>query len=391
MVKDKKEEVASDFNLPKINTEQLTEHLKSTIEIGGNIAVFGRRGSGKTEIAKACIKETDAEEVYCNLSVFERVDMGGYPNIFGAGKDQKFVDFLLPKMYEKMISGSKPVVALLDEVDKADPSLWAPLLEFTQFRSINGQPLKNLKAVITTGNLIQEGGARPSLPLLDRCEKYLVEPDAKRWLDWAGSKGKIHPSVVSYIYDHSGELFGNTDPEERYADPSPRGWTRASDIIWNGERLGWSEELINQKVSGCVGKITGLKYQLYFTHYKKLLPLVEKIFNGEPINKLMKEYDSCNRTEQMVATVIACSRVSSVLDNLKDSSNLPEALNNIGNFMSKIEQEVAMITIRSQISLSRILKHELDEHPVWGPLLIKLNKKVVSTELKKEDKKEKKA
>ena len=34
MVKDKKEEVASDFNLPKINTEQLTEHVKSTIEIG---------------------------------------------------------------------------------------------------------------------------------------------------------------------------------------------------------------------------------------------------------------------------------------------------------------------------------------------------------------------
>lgn len=391
MVKDKKEEVASDFNLPKINTEQLTEHVKSTIEIGGNIAIFGRRGSGKTEISKACIKETNSEEVYCNLSVFERVDMGGYPNIFGAGKEQKFVDFLLPKMYEKMVSGDKPVVALLDEVDKADPSLWAPLLEFTQFRSINGKPLKNLKAVIMTGNLIQEGGARPSLPLLDRAEKYLVEPDAKRWLDWAGSAGKIHPSVVSYIYDHSSELFGNTDPEERYADPSPRGWARASDIIWSGERLGWSEDLINQKVSGCVGKVTGLKYQLYFTHYKKLLPLVDKIVNGEPLNKIIKEYESYNKTEQMVVTVIACSRVSSLFDNLKVNENLPDSINHVGNFMTKVEPELSMITIRSQISLARILKHNLDENPIWGPLLSKLNKRMMSSELKREDKKEKKA
>ena len=109
--------------------------------MGGNIAVFGRRGTGKTEIAKQEIRKADMQEVYINLSVLERVDMGGYPNIMASAQQKKFVDFLLPQFYEPMMEGKRGVVALLDEVDKADQSLWAPLLEFTQFRSINGNAL----------------------------------------------------------------------------------------------------------------------------------------------------------------------------------------------------------------------------------------------------------
>ena len=159
--------VTSDFNMQKLKTKELSEHIEASIKMGGNLAVFGRRGSGKTAIAKQEIKRAGLHEVYINLSVLERVDMGGYPNIMASSQQKKFVDFLLPQFYQPMMDGKKGVVALLDEVDKADPSLWAPLLEFTQFRSINHQTLPHLQAVIMTGNLISEGGSRPSLPLLD--------------------------------------------------------------------------------------------------------------------------------------------------------------------------------------------------------------------------------
>src|SRR5579885_987888 len=142
---------SSDFNLEKLNTKDLSEHIASSVQIGGNIAIFGRRGTGKTEISKQEIKKADMHEVYINLSVMERVDLGGYPDIMGraASPDEKrrrFVEFLLPQFYEPMIEGKKGVVVLLDEVDKADPSLWAPLLEPTQFRSLNGRKLTNLHA-----------------------------------------------------------------------------------------------------------------------------------------------------------------------------------------------------------------------------------------------------
>lgn len=355
----------SDFNMIKLDTKLLTEHVKSTIAIGGNIAIFGRRGTGKTEISKQEIKKAGMREVYINLSVLERVDMGGYPNIMAAQQNKKFVDFLLPEFYKPMLEGNEEVVALLDEVDKADPSLWAPLLEFTQFKSINNRPLPNLKAVIMTGNLISEGGARPSLPLLDRSEKYLVEADATSWLQWAGDVGGIHPAITAYITDHPRDLFGAVDPEERYADPSPRGWARASNILYKGESLGWNSELLNKKVSGCVGKDAGIQYSNYYEHYQQLLPLIERIYKGESV---AHEYNVLEPTKQLVACMIVCARLATQMD-LCEPSNPPESLNYIGKFFNIVPPETMLVSVRSQVQLSRIVKFDLDEHPEWAKVL----------------------
>jgi hypothetical protein len=361
----------SDFNLKKINTQELSEHIAASIQSDSTIAIFGQRGCGKTQISKYEIKQAKMKEVYLNLSVLERVDMGGYPNIMGANLQRKFVDFLLPQFYESMIDGTENVVALLDEVDKADPSLWAPLLEFTQFHSINGRHLPQLKAIIMTGNLISEGGARPSLPLLDRSEKYLVEPDATRWLKWAGKTGCIHPSVTSYITDHPKDLFGNVDPEERYSDPSPRGWDRASQILFKGESLNWSTKLLNSKVAGCVGKDAGLKYSNYYDHYQQLLPMIEDIFNGKRIDD---KYEGLEATKKLVACMITCARIATQLDKA-DNSDFP-AVGHVGKFLQKVENETILVAIRSQIQLSRLAKFNLDEHPDWSSIFSKVVDKV---------------
>lgn len=370
---------ASDFNLEKLNTKDLSEHVSATIQIGGNIAIFGRRGTGKTEISKQEIKKSSAKEVYINLSVMERVDLGGYPDIMGrnaaiAEARRKFVEFLLPQFYEPMLEGNQPVVALLDEVDKADPSLWAPLLEFTQFRSINGRQLKNLHAVIMTGNLISEGGNRPSLPLLDRAEKYLVEADASSWLEWAGKSGHIHPSVTAYINDHPKDLFGNVDPEDRYADPSPRGWARASEILFKGEDKGWNPTLLNKKVCGCIGKDAGIKYSNYFEHYQQLLPLIEDIYHGRDV---ASRYNALEPTKKLVACMIACARLANQLDQAKNME-MPSSVKHVGKFLQKASYENVLVAVRSQITIDRLVRFNLDEHPDWEQVLNKINKQVDS-------------
>lgn len=363
---------SSDFNLEKLNTKDLSEHVRSSIEIGGNIAIFGRRGTGKTEISKQEIKKSDMIEVYINLSVMERVDLGGYPNIMASAQHKKFVDFLLPQFYEAMIEGKKKVVALLDEVDKADPSLWAPLLEFTQFRSINGRKLDNLQAVIMTGNLISEGGSRPSLPLLDRSEKYLVEADATSWLEWAGKQGHIHPSITAYINDHPKDLFGAVDPEDRYADPSPRGWDRASNILYKGEDRGWNSSLLNKKVCGCVGKDAGIKYSNYYEHYQHLLPMVEEIYLGRDISA---KYNVLEPTKKLVACMITCARLATQLDQATEQEP-PPAVKHVGKFLQKVSYENVLVAVRSQIQIDRLVKFNLDEHPDWEQVLNKINKQV---------------
>jgi hypothetical protein len=367
----------SDFNLEKLNTRDLSEHIKSTIQVGGNIAIFGRRGTGKTEISKQEIKKADFHEEYLNLSVMERVDLGGYPNIMGMSDadraQRKFVHFLLPAFYQRMLEGNKPVVLLLDEVDKADPSLWAPLLELTQFRSINSNPLTNLHATIMTGNLISEGGSRPSLPLLDRAEKYLVEADVLSWLTWAGKTARIHPSVTAFISDNPKDLFGAVDPEERYADPSPRGWTRASDILFAGEHKGWHPDILHKKVCGCVGKDAGIRYAQYFDHYQLLLPMIEKIFKGIDISD---DYLLLDPSKQLIACMMACARLSTKLDKVANEAEAIDLLKKMGAHLQYVSYENVLAAVRSQVTIDRIVQYNLDENPDWQEILSRINKSV---------------
>ena len=350
--------VSSDFNLERVSTKELSEHMYATIQMEGNLCVFGRRGSGKTEIAKQQIAKSNTKEIYINLSVLERVDMGGYPNVMGCGKDE-FISVILPKIYEPLIKGNDNYTVLLDEVDKADSSIWAPLLEFTQFHSINGMKFKNLKSIIMTGNLISEGGHKPSAPLLDRCEAYLLEADATSWLTWGGMN-KIHPSILAFIADNMTYLFGGVDPEDRYKDPSPRGWHRSSNITYQGEKLNLSTEIIGKKISGCVGKEAGMKYFQYYEYYQQLLPMINSIFEGKNI---MKEYDALEPTKKIVSTMMVCSRFSTEVDKSCGRDN--GLISNVGRFLNQISQEDAYIAVRTQIQLLRIFKYRLNDYTEW--------------------------
>jgi hypothetical protein len=361
----------SDFNLDKLSTAKLENHLKCSIQAGSNVAIFGRRGTGKTQISKATIKQMGLTEVYMNLSVFERVDLGGYPDMFGASKEDKkerFVNYILPRMYEQMIHGKGKVVALLDEVDKADSSLLAPLLEFTQFKSINGRVLPNLQSVIMTGNLISEGGARPSLPLLDRTEKYLVEATASEWLNWAVSHpDEIHPAVYQFIHDNPTSLQGTVDAADYYADESPRGWHNLSRILFYGEKNNWPMEILNEKVCGYVGKKAGIDFKMYLSDYKVLLPMVNRIFEGK---EYLEDWKKLNPGEQIYAVSIVSGRFASELDHAKDNNKeAPESIHHVGKFMQICGDENMVFGIRQKIRPQRIARWGLDDHKSWGNII----------------------
>lgn len=365
--------IASDFNLTKLSTKELSENLRATIEYGGTMAVIGRRGGGKTACSMAAIKEANCKELYLNLSVLERVDMGGFPDLLSPKREDKYVSYLSPSYFKQLIEGNEPVVALLDEVDKADPSLWAPLLEFCQFRSMNGRKLPNLRAIIMTGNLQSEGGQRPCLPLLDRAEKYLVEASHNHWLDWAAKSGRIHPSITAFISDHPDELFGDVDPGDVYADPSPRGWDNASKILNFGEEKKWGAKILTNKVAGCIGKKAGIKYSAYFDHYQILLPIVEQIMQGKEVNN----FGGLEQSKQCVATMIVCSRLARIIDDMKPSSkDFPKEVHHVAKFLTGVDPEMSLISVRSQIGLERVVNSSLDELETFDKLLRDIAKRI---------------
>lgn len=369
--------VVSDFNLRKLSTVELERNTAASISAGSNLSVFGRRGTGKTEIFKQQIAASGHIEVYINISLYERTDLGGYPDLMSGHNEQaeseskyRFIDFLLPKMYKNMLEGNKKVVICLDEVDKADPSLWAPLLELTQFRSINGLVLPNLHCTLMTGNLISEGGKRPSLPLLDRTEKYLVEADFNSWQKWAARSNSIHPSILAYLTDHCDHLFGGADPQDRYADPSPRSWHMASKLLYAGEEHGWSPDLLLNKVYGCVGKEIGIQFDQYYTHYQVLTPMINEIFDGIIVKD---KFEKLAPTQKLVSCLMTCTRAANDMDK-HTPKDQPVSLKYVGRFLSDVENEDALVSIRNQITGARIAKYRLDQHESWKELITSIKK-----------------
>lgn len=367
----------SDFNLECINTKQLADNINATIDFGGNLLAIARRGSGKTTITRDVIKASQHKEIYMNLAIMERPDIGGYPNFFGSRNGEKYINFLMPSSFKDLIDGEQSCVAILDEVDKADETLLAPLLEFIQYRSINGFKLKNLRAIIMTGNLPSEGGRRPPLPLLDRTEKFLVEVNPKHWLDWGAITGEIHPTIAAYIAENLNDLCGDIEPgPDNYGDTSPRGWHNASKIIFHGERRQWNPNMIKHKVSACVGKRVGAKYSIFFEHYQILLPMISKIMQGEKYG----EFFDFEKTKQIVVCMMLCARFASLLDDLAEEQKTnnnefkltDKAKNisaNIANFLLKVDPEISLISIRGQIGFNRFLNFNLINDENWDPLL----------------------
>ena len=341
-----------DDDTDDVSQDEPTKRGKSFGRKDINIAIFGRRGSGKTHICKEQIKLAKCREVYLNLSTFERPDLSGYPKVFNLSKEDNYADFFQPLFFKPLMEGDEPVVLLLDEVDKADPSIWAPLLEITQFRTINGRPLPNLIACVMTGNLISEGGNKPSPPLLDRAEKYLVEPSSAEWLNWAGNAG-VHPSVTALIQEKPEVLFGNVDMEDNYADPSPRGWERSSEIAKWGEEHNQESRLVTEKVSGCVGKEAGLHYQMYYEHYIQIIPLSNSIMEGKAKKEDLHGLDV---TKRWVLWMSVANKLSTIMDKKAFNKDDKARLTAAAEFMLKnTDAENLLCIIRSQIGRDRLM------------------------------------
>jgi hypothetical protein len=223
-----------------------------------------------------------------------------------------------------------------------------------------------------TGNLISEGGSRPSLPLLDRCEKYLVEADVTSWIAWSGKIGRIHPAIIAFINDNPNMLMGAVNPEEQYADTSPRGWARASHIIYQGEARGWDTDLLNNKVHGCVGKQAGMAYKNYYAFYQELLPLIADIFNGQNV---VSEYNQLSPSKRLIACMIACARLATQLDQSPEGV-FPPSVKYVGKFFANVDFENVLVGVRSQITVDRIVKYNLDDHKDWATILTMIQEQV---------------
>lgn len=347
------------LNLTEIDQEQALDLAKFFIKSGQNLFLFGRRGVGKTNIAIQAAESCKLKVNYINLSVIERPDLAGYPNLYSK---EDVVTFKSPSFLPRLQDGSKAnSIILFDEVDKAPPEVTAPLLEILQFKKINGVPL-NIAACVLTGNLVNEGSYSNQISnaLLDRGAKFILSFNFDKWIDWA-KINNVHDLILGFLRNYPELACGNLE-DSCYASPSPRSWTLASEALIKARELKIVDiETVIQIISAYVGSEAGLKFKIWYEHYRKFEPYIHSLIET---GSTTIAFQDLMPTEKIVFVISACYYAKQKLftDNKKSNRKLIY-LEHLCNFLQqyKVEHEIQYIGLYNSFDFDYIALHKLYE------------------------------
>lgn len=344
--------MTNSLNLQEIDQEEATDLCRFFTKIGQNICLFGQRGTGKTEISIQSILDSGFKVNYINLSVIERPDLAGYPDIHSSGDVITFKSpFFLPTLKE----GEKPDrVLLFDEVDKASPETTSPLLEILNKKTINGKPINAISCILT-GNLINEGAYsnQISSALLDRTSKYILKFDFEKWLDWA-KLNNVHDLILGFLASNKELACGNIESTS-YATPSPRGWTLASEALIKAKSSKIMEiDTIANIISGYVGAEAGLQFRTWYEYYRKFEPAVLSLIES---GESLIDFDSLPPTEKIVFCITACHLTKTRF--IKESKVKPkyQFIENLCSFFAKnsVPLEIQTLSISNSFPIEFVV------------------------------------
>ncbi len=147
-----------------INVQQLKEYMKAR----KNILIAGEAGTGKTEMLRTAANELDLSMKYYSSSTLDPfADLVGIPV---PNTLTKLVEYYRPREIDEA------QIIFFDELNRADPKTINAVMEIIQFRSINGDPLKNLHCVVAAINPVDKGYNTEELDIAvrDRFDFFLT-------------------------------------------------------------------------------------------------------------------------------------------------------------------------------------------------------------------------
>lgn len=205
------------------NTLTVAE-MKKLIKAEMNVLIMGPSGVGKTYITHEAVASLGLK-----LKVLNAPTLDPYAHLIGIpvpNDEEKTVDFRRPSdLYETE-------VIFIDEANRAsDPTLNA-LLEITQFGSINGEKLPNLKCVVAAMNPPTSGYKvnEIDVALLDRFDAYFdLEPEANRNYFVTKYGADFGRAIVTFWEQYEASRIRQRNSQNKIGYLSPRKLERIVD------------------------------------------------------------------------------------------------------------------------------------------------------------------
>lgn len=123
--------------MAKVKSEMIYDNLLKYAEWNKNVLLVGGAGVGKTTMVRMAAEKLDIKLKYYSAATLDPwADLVGIPV---PTEDRKELTFVKPED----ISGAEMI--FFDELNRAHAKVQDAVLEIIQYRSINGDPLQNLK------------------------------------------------------------------------------------------------------------------------------------------------------------------------------------------------------------------------------------------------------
>ncbi len=243
-------------NFKKLLTNSDFTHAEAVTKKIPPVLILGSPGIGKSDIIRSIAKARKYGKegmIDIRLSQKESIDLRGFPVPNDATRS---VDWFISSEWPR--NPLSRGILFFDELTSASKSVQVAAYEIVLDRKLGdiqygGYELPPGWLICAAGNLKDDDAAveEISSALANRMMHLILEVDVNAWIDWA-IKNDVHPAIISYMQSNltfhglparwklhclnaangttvAGKLLPVVDRERGW--PSPRSWTRVSNIL----------------------------------------------------------------------------------------------------------------------------------------------------------------
>lgn len=246
----------------------------------GNVPnIIGLQGIGKSELVRGYALDSNYGFAEITCSLLQEGDLA-MPYISKKDDGSQEVHYAINSVIKNLVEDAdnhELSVLFLDEFNRSSSQVQSELMNLVLQREIVGYHLPDSVRVILAMNPSSEmegfEGSNYSVSFSDaammgRVVSIKMKPEIEEWLAYGSKvvdgKPNVHRSILNFLKQNR-ELF-YTKEEEGKINNTPRGWKRASDILYSYESMGIkSFGLLKEVLKGTLENTT---VDMFISHYK---------------------------------------------------------------------------------------------------------------------------
>ena len=271
--------------------------------------IVGLQGIGKSDLVRGYCKSKGYFFNEINCSLIQEGDLA-MPFILerNGGKDVGYAISKIIREVSENASDTRYSILFLDEFNRASTVVQSELMNIVLQREVAGYRLhKNVRIILAMNPSSIMAGFENSnydvsssdAAIMGRVDTLIMKPNFKDWYAYGSQVADdgstiIHGGILEYLKINKNEFV--TKEEEGSLNNTPRGWSRASDILKKYEQMGYkfSNRLLLALLGGTLESKTAHSLFNFLKSYgnkeESVYDYIVKVLNSKNIKQYVPAF-----------------------------------------------------------------------------------------------------